>query len=270
MSFAQVWTFLRWPLALLGLLAVVAYALPRLPDALGGMIEFDPSGSILAPDEGASESEVALDVPVAELAEPTLQPGTGPVTDGSATPIADFSVSETIADIDGETLTLSDDPADAIIIAFDIPPGDPGCMAAVTLNLTASEVNSPVEVGVFPSTLDDPVAVVDNQLVEDELRATPTPIALALVEGEGPVPIDITAGYQEYFLHDFPAGRPLVLTLAATTPVEPPGGASFVSANAEDEEEVPTLLWTGTPGCPVDDAGAAGDLDDQPTALPTE
>jgi hypothetical protein len=258
MSFAQVWTYLRWPLAIVGLLAIVNYALPRLPEALAGMIEFDPSGSILAPDEDVSESESALDVPVAELESPTLQPGTGPVTDGAAVPVADFSVNDTIADIDTDALTLSDDTTDAVVIAFDIPAGDPGCMSAMTLDLTAAEVLSATEIGVWASTLDTPVEVVDNQLVEGDLRVGTTPMATALVEAEGQVAIDVLGGFQSYFLQDFAEGRPFVLTIMATTPVEPLGGVSFVSANVETED-VPTLLWSGTPGCPIG-----------PTDLPTE
>ncbi|WP_370324978.1 hypothetical protein [Euzebya sp.] len=253
MTPAKVWTFLRWPIAILGLLAVVNYALPRLGEAASGMIEFDASGSILAPDEGASESEDPLDIPVADIPQSTLQAGTGPVTDGSSTPIADFTVNDSIADIDGESLEISDDPADAIVVAFDIPQGDPACMQAVTLSMTVDDLASPVQLGVFPSTVDQPVDVVDNQAMDPELRAGDE-MAGTLVDDEGEVTFDLTAGFQEYFTLGFPSDKPFVLTLGPTAFVETQGGVSFVAANAEVEGEVPTLLWTGTPGCGGADA----------------
>ncbi len=262
MTFAQVWNFLRWPLAILGLFAIVQYALPRLPEAVAGMIEFDTSGSILAGGE-ASETPEPLNIPVAPLAVATLEPGSGPVTDGVSVPIADFFVNDTVADIDNESLVLSDDPADSVVVAFDFPAGDPGCMAVVNLNLTITDVATPVEIGIFASTIDDPVSVVDNQQVDGDLRATATPMAVALIQDPGTITFDVTGGFQSYFTQDFPPGKPFVLTVVPTVPVESQGGVTFVSANA-GTEDVPTLLWTGTPGCPVDT------LPTDSQSLPTE
>ncbi|CAN5286690.1 hypothetical protein BH23ACT9_BH23ACT9_31070 [soil metagenome] len=251
MTFTQVWSILRWPLAILGLLAVANYALGNLADAAGGMIEFDASGSILAPEEEATEGEDLL----ADLPEPapiaTLAPGTGPVTDGAATPLADFHVNNTVADIVNDSLVLTDNPGDSIVVAFEIPEGDPGCMSVVTMTMTAEDVRSATEVGVFASTLDDPLQTVNNQQVDGDLRATGTPMAVALIESPGAITFDLTAGFQSYFTQNFAADRPFVLTLVATVPVESLGGVRFVSANTESAE-APTLLWTGTPGCPVD------------------
>ncbi|MEE8603493.1 hypothetical protein [Euzebya tangerina] len=255
MTFARVWTILRWPLAIIGLLAVVNYALPRLGEAAGEMIEFDASGSILAPEteDEPEEDEDALDIPDAELAPETLEPPTGPVTDGAATPVADFFVNDIVADVDQPVLVLSDDPADSAVIAFEIPPGAPACMALMNLNLTAVEVASATEVGVYASTIDDPVGVVDNQAIDGDLRATQTPMATALFETTGTVTLDITAGYQQYFTQGFAPGRPLVLTLAAVSPVETQGGVTMAASETADDS-VPRLLWNGTPGCPVDPA----------------
>ncbi len=256
MTTSQVWTVLRWPLAILGLLAVVNYALPRLPEAASGMIEFDTTGSILD-DATESEAPDELDVAVAPLEEPTLQPGTGPVTDGTAPPIADFFVNDTVADVDSEALVLSDDPADSVVVAFDFPAGDPGCMAVVNLNLTVDDVSSPVEVGVFASTIDNPVEVVDNQQVDGDLRATSSPMAVALIQDPGVITFDVTGGFQSYFTQDFPAGKPFTLTIVPTVPVESQGGIRFAAADAGGDT-APTLLWTGTPGCPVEAAPTEG------------
>lgn len=255
MSLSTAWALVRWPIAILGLLAIVNYALPRLGEAASGMVEFDASGSILAPAGDASESEAELDVSVADLEPQELEAPTGPVTDGVASPITDFYVNDTIADVDSPTLVISDDPADSAVVAFEIPPGDPACMAVMNLNLTASEVLSPVEIGIFASTVDDPAAVVDNQAMEGELR-TPTPMAIGLYEVPGTVTFNITAGYQDYFTQGFPPGKPLVLTVAPTVPVAPQGGLTFVSADAQSDTS-PQLLWNGTPECPAEGAAPA-------------
>lgn len=248
MSFAQVWTILRWPLAIVGLLAIVAYALPRLPEAVGGMIEFDPSGSILAPAEEGTETEAPLEIPQAELVEPPLQPPTGPVEDGAAVPIADFAVEDTLADVDAEELPLTDDPGDAAVIAFEIPDGDPSCMAGVALDVTAIAVDSPTTVAVYPSTVEDPLGVVDDLQVGEDLRATPEPIATALIEAEGRVSFGMTAGYQQYFSLGYPEGTPLVLTVAAVPPVDAQGGVVLGALEGE-AADAPALRWAGTPGC---------------------
>lgn len=247
MTFSTVWSLLRWPLAILGLLAVVNYALPRLSEAASEMIEFDASGSILAPDDGGSESEEGLDVPVADLEPQQLQAPTGPVTDGVATPIADFYVNDTIADVDSPTLVVSDDEADAAILVFEIPPGDPSCIAVMNLTLTATEVLSPVEIGVFASTVEDAANVADNQAVDGELRL-PTPMAVGLYSSPGTIAFNITGGYQDYFTQGFPPDKPLVLTVVPTVPVDPQGGLTFVASEAQSDQS-PQLLYTGTPDC---------------------
>lgn len=254
MTFAQVWTYLRWPLAIVGLLAIANYAISNLSMAAGGMIEFDASGSILAPDS-PSESPEPLDTAALPDAVPAtgLQPGTGPVTDGIGTAIADFSVNDTIADATGEELVLSDDPGDIAVVAFDIPDGDPACMDVVTLNLTISDLVTATEIGVFVSSVDDPAAVPDNGAVDGDGRGSPVAIATALGGEPGTLSVDITQGYQEYFTLDLPE-RPLVLTVAPTVPVEPQGGISFESVDAGGETP-PTLLWTGAPGCSGGTAG---------------
>ncbi|HUG87008.1 MAG TPA: hypothetical protein VMM13_20740 [Euzebya sp.] len=251
MTFAQVWTFLRWPLAILGLLVVAQYALSNLSEAAGGMIEFDASGSILAPDAEASESEgLPEDLPTAEpQPSATLAPGTGPVTDGASTATADFHVEDIIADVDGSELTLGDGEQDAVVVAFDIPAGDPGCMAVVNLSMGVTDVASATEIGIFASAVDEPAEVRDNQEMAADLRAFQSPMQVALITEPATLVVDLTAGFQDYFIHGFPEGRDLVLTIMATVPVEPLGGVSFESIDAEDGEAVPTLLWTGDPEC---------------------
>lgn len=266
MTFNQVWTFIRWPIAILGLALVVNYALPRLAEVSGDLVEFNGGPLLTGETESAAPEADPLDVPVTEIGEPTLQAPTGPVTDGAATPLADYFVNDTIVDVDG-TLVLSDDPADAIVLAFDIPAGDPGCMAVMNLNLTASEVLSQTTVGVYPSTDDQPQAVVDNGSSTEDLRASDEPIATLNIGQPGTVTFDITAGYQAYFNQDFPPGRPLALTIAAIGEVGTQGGVSFVASESADEE-VPRLLWTGTPGCPVDQEAPAPT--DDPLATPLE
>ncbi|MEO2107777.1 MAG: hypothetical protein ABGZ36_19330 [Actinomycetota bacterium] len=255
MTVAKIWTIIRWPIAIVALLAVANYAYPRFLDTLDTLVEFDASGSILAPESESTETE--LPVSTVPTAVPTLAPPTGPVTDGQAAPIADFYVNDTVADIDGTSLILSDDPADSIVVAFDLPPGDPGCMSSLTLGLSVEDVLSTTELGIYPSSLIDAANVVDNQQVDGDLKASPSPMATALVEAEGRLELDVLGGYQSYFLLEHPPGTPFVLTVEPTIDVESQGGVRIVSANAESDAS-PTLTWVGTPGCPVGDGATEG------------
>lgn len=249
MTFARIWTIVRWPLALVGLFAIVNYAYPRFLDTLPDLIEFDASGSIL--DTSTEEPTETFSEVVVPLPNPTLQPPTGPVVDGFAGPIADFHVNDTVADIDAQDLILTDDAADSVIIAFALPPGDPGCMASVSVTLTVSEVLSPTEIGIFASDVSDAAEVLDNQQVDGDLRLDPTPMTTALLEAPGSLTLDITAGYQRYFTYELPPATPFVLAVVPTIPVETQGGVRFVAAD-QLNESAPTLTWVGTPGCPVD------------------
>ena len=248
MTVAKIWTFVRWPIAIVALLAVAQYAYPRFLDTLPTMFEFDPSGSILDQSTESSESEEPL--ALEPTTAPTLAPPTGPVTDGTAVPIADFYVNDTVADIDNDALILSDDEADSIVIAFDLPPGDPGCMSSMTLDLTIDEVLSATEIGVYASNLTTAGQVVDNQQVDGDLRAVATPMATALIESPGRINLNVLAGYQSYFTIGQPPATPFVVTIAPTIPVESQGGLRIDSANLENDNS-PALTWLGTPGCPV-------------------
>lgn len=250
MTSAQIWTYIRWPIAIVLLAALGNYAYPRFVESLGTLIEFDASGSILAPESETTESETPAEVLPTSV--PTLAPNTGPVTDGVSTAIADFFVNDTVADVDNESLILSDDPADAIVIAFEIPPGDPGCMSSMSLGLDVAEVSSTTELGVYASSLSEAATIVDNEQVDDpDLRALATPMATALVEQQGRLNLDVLAGFQSYFLQGFPPGTPFVLTIVPTIPVESQGGLRITALDAANED-VPSLSWVGTPGCPIE------------------
>ena len=137
-------------------------------------------------------------------------------------------------------------------------------MALMTLNLTATDVASATEVGVYASTIDDPAGVVDNQALEGDLRATQTPMATALFESTGTLSLDITAGYQQYFTQEFAPGRPFVLTLVATSAVDTQGGVTLAASEVADDSS-PRLQWTGTEGCPlasVDEGAEAAPADE--------
>ncbi len=246
MTPAKIWTFVRWPIAIVGLLALANYAYPRFVDSLDTLVEFDPSGSVFAP-----VTETEGDIVATELlptTQPTLEPPTGPVTDGVAAPVADFFVSNRVADIDNDALIIGDVDGDQVVVAFDIPPGDPGCMEAMTLSLSVEEVASAIEIGVFPSTVGNAANIVDNEQVDGDLRASSQQMASALVEAPGRLALDVLAGYQSYFTMDFEPDRPFVVTIAPTVSVEQQGGIRMTASNQENED-APSLSWVAIPDC---------------------
>lgn len=249
MTPATVWTVLRWPLAIVGLLALASYAYPRFIETLPTMVEFDASGSILAPEASETASESALADPVPTPAAPaTLATPTGPVIDGSATPLADLHVTREAAVVDASRLVLTDDPDDSITVAFPLPPGNPDCFATMTLTMTAAEVSSPTQVSLFPSTLVEAPGLVNDQQVEGDLAASPQAMQTALVDQPGPVALDLLAAYPDYFDLGQPPGAPLVMTMVPAVPVDSQGGVAFV-ASETGPEQAPLLSWTGVPDC---------------------
>lgn len=249
----QVWTIIRWPIALLALAAVANYALPRFVETLPTMVEFDAGGIFEGgPTETETEADLALPAP-APTAEPTLAPPTGPVADGEALPIADLYVNGRAANVVDEELLLTDDAEDSITLAFDLPPGDPSCMTSMTLTMTATSVPADgVQASLFASSLTDAVEIGQNFQVDGDLRQSPTAAAMAspLITAAGPVEMDVLNGYQTYFSLGYPPATPFVVTMQTVT--QPPVGdpLAFVSSRAENEQ-VPVLRWTGDPACPA-------------------
>ncbi len=261
MTAARIWTWVRWPIAIVALLLVVRYATPRALEALKGTIEFGAEeGSIFsAGDDEATETETPLDV----VPEPvqTLEPPSGPAEDGATLASADFHVNDQIADVDAEALLIGDDEGDAIVVAYPLPQGDPSCLAGMSALLTIDDVASTTEIGVFLGNVPTADEVVDNQFVEGPLTLTEEPIQRILVESEGRLDIDVLAAYQSYFTQGLPPGSPFVLVVQATVPVELQGGLSMTALETETEA-APTLAWTAVPDC-------GGEGGATPTATPT-
>lgn len=237
----RIWEFLRWPLAVALLGWVVYWTAPRAVEALGNSFEFGTTG-------GLTETEAATATPTPT--ETPVQIPTGPVDDGTAAPLTDFAVDGgVIAGLAAEEIVISEEPGDAVVLAFDAIGGDPGCLATVLLEIAVIDATT-TEVGAWPASAVDPGTVADGVAVPDPLLLNPQPGARALTDGSpGRLQWDITAAYQEWVTSgQAPADGPFTLAVTATSPVEPGGGVQFASSDA-GEDDAPSLTWTGVEGC---------------------
>ena len=251
-----IWLWLRWPIAVFALGALVLWTIPRALEAIAESVEFNTGTG-----DDATETPAP---PTIASTEPEVitAPPTGPVEDGSANPLADFVARDgVVADASGEVLELTDDPEDALVLAYDRIEGDPSCVAGMTLEIEVID-GTTTELGAYASAALDAPELQDFATLPDPLVVTEIP-ALALTNGTpGRLMWDLTALYQEWSAAGLaPPDAPFVVAVRATSPVEEGGGVEF--AALESGDEAPTLTWTGVPGC---GGTGVGTPDPEPTA----
>ena len=244
MTAQRIWTFVRWPIAIVVMLAIVAYAAPRARQALGGMVSFGfEEGSIFDPDGADATAEPTATVEASEEAPVTLP--TGPVADGTAAPVADFGLSGGTADaVDDPQIAIGEQEG-AAVLAFAPVEGHPDCLATMTLGLSVLEATQ-TEIGIFLADLPGADAVATGEAVTGDVVTTDTPFAVALVADAGRLELDVSLAYRD-FLTAGGGGGPFVLSVVPTSTLEAGGGITF--AASENGVDTPALTWTGIDGC---------------------
>lgn len=262
MTAQRIWTFVRWPLAIALMLAVVAYAAPRLGDALGGMVDLGfEEGSVFDLDGGDATEEATDDVAEVPTTEAAVELPTGPVEDGTAAPVADFGLSGGTADAVDDPIVPIGDQDGAAILAFEALDGHPDCLATMTLGLQVLEATS-TEIGIFLADIADAAAVATGGAVAGDVVTTDTPFAVALVRDPGRLELDVSLAYRDFVAATAaaggaggPGGDLFVLSVVPTSTLEAGGGVQF-AASEQGEETGPSLTWTGVPDCTGAAAGA--------------
>ena len=246
MTAQRIWTFVRWPVAIVVMLGIVAYAAPRARDAIGGMIDFGfEEGSIFDPD-GADATEEATTVPGSEDPAVAELP-TGPVEDGSAQPTADFGLSGGTADaVDAPEIAIGSQEG-AAVLAFAPIDGSPDCLATMTLGISVLEATQ-TEIGIFVAALSGVDAVATGEAVTGDVVTTDTPFAVALVADSGRLELDVSLAYRDFLTGSGASGEPFVLSVVPTSTLEEGGGITF-AASEQGAEAGPALTWTGIEGC---------------------
>lgn len=266
MTFARIWVWLRWPLALLLMVAIVRYAMPRFLDAAGSAVSFNFGDSLLFAGGSEEPSAEPTGAP-SEVIDPTLlQRPAGPVEDGSATPVADFDASEgSVDDLTAEELVIGDVLGDVVLLAFNLVDGDPDCLTSMELAVEVLAADGETEIGIWPTYQGDAATFDQFEAIADPLVFPGLPTALAGVAAPGRLEqLDVLAAYRAIFDAGLPAGSVFTLAVQPTGTLEEGGGVVFASSEAGDE--APVLSWTGAPGCPVGEPAGTGAA---PTTTPT-
>lgn len=248
----RVWVALRWVIAI-GVLALVAlYCIRAIAGSLGDLVVL-----------GDDEPREPLVTPVASSPPPPL----GPVTSGSALPVADFaSEGGVVRGATEAALSISAAPDEAFYLQFPLIEGDPTCVESVALELTVVEATAS-ELGVVPAGVLG-ASPADGSALPDPAILVETPAALAFTDGTaGRLRWDVTTLYRQWTSGEPFApggtgvadGTPFAIAIRITQG-DPDGAVVFASADGAPETS-PALLWRGAEGCggsPAATAPASG------------
>lgn len=236
----QLGGWVRWPLAVLGLALVMAVTAPAAMRALVNSVEFRD------PRQGQGAAEPAPE-----------QFAGGPVSDGSAAPIADFAArGGTVTESKAPELTLIAGEDSAVILAFPVIPGNPTCVGNVWIEATVLQA-APTELGSFGASAYNAHDLADGAPLPAELRAGEEPSWRAFTSAPGRLRWDVTSAYRDFLTSgQAPPGAPFVAAIHTTRSDQPDGVVRF--AASESGVDAPALIWSGVPGCQAGQGGQVG------------
>jgi len=157
--------------------------------------------------------------------------------------------------VQAANLTIGQGAGDAALLAFDLVPGSPDCVASANVELQVVSATPATELGIYPSGVTDAAVLADGNPVAGELVLDRAGAPLAFTDGTpGRLRWDVTALYRTWALGQaFPGGAtvdpgtPFTVAVRATDEGFP--GRAIVFQAAQAASDGPTLAWTGVPGC---------------------
>lgn len=237
MNLGEIWRYFKWPITIAVMVIVGLASWALLKATWKDMFTLDTSQSSIF---GGAKSEEPGDEK--KEADPTVvQPGTGPVEDATLKPIAAFGVTDGKVLPKADGYSISDQPLSRMVVAFDVPKGNPACVATLEVKMKVQKAKGQVVLGLFPSKVTDPKSVQPGSNQPSDLLLSPTPMSLNALGNPGEFSADITAHFADWFTMNHPAGTPFTLTLAPAEAVAP--GEEVIISSA------PTMTVKGTPGC---------------------
>lgn len=236
MNTGEIWRYFKWPITIAAMVIIGLVSWTLLKATWKDMFLVDASKSSVF---GGQKSEQAEEN---KAEDPKIvQPGTGPVADATLKSIASFGVADGTVVPKSDGYSISDQPLHRMVVAFDVPSGNPACVAKLEVNMKVKKAKGQVVLGLFPSKVTDPKSVKAGSTQEADLMLSPTPMSLNALGAPGEFKADITAHFADWFTMNHPTGTPFTLTLAPAEAVAP-GEEVVIDAN-------PTLTVKGTPGC---------------------
>lgn len=236
MNMGDIWRYFKWPITITVMVVVALGSWATLKATWKDMFVFDASQSSVL---GGQKSESAATESTQDTS--VVQPGTGPVQDATLKAIAAFGVSQGVVSPKADGYAISDDPLNRMVIAFDVPAGNPACVAALEVNMKVQSTKGQVVLGLFPSKVTEPAKATPGSQQPSDLLLSPSAMSLNALGAPGEFKADITAHFADWFTMNHPAGTPFTLTVAPAEAVAP-GDEVVIGAN-------PTLTVKGTPGC---------------------
>lgn len=227
-------SIVRWTLAVVGLVLLVNFTVPRaweeLRTAVGFEAGIDDEDDL--PEADAADTEPAAIDEGQIVAQSDIATRNGTVT-GRAEP----------------TLTLGPGAAEQMLVGFEAVPADTACLTEVLLEALLLDASGDTEVHVRPATLIDITALENGQALPMD----------ALIEG-GPPAVAIAAGGSSgwlrwnvtdtYTLAARSAGPESLVVLSIAPPEDAEGGANVAFATTDNPDDFSArLTWAAVAGC---------------------
>lgn len=228
----ETWRSMRWLVVLAVSALLVVLIIPMAFDAITSSVQFGEDGAEADDGEGAEGDGGDGEVP------------SGPVEDGSAVADADFTVRDGIVRQAASPELSTAEAGDALVFAFPLVDGDPGCVESAHLHLEMLEGEA-TELHVYASDIANPGDQEDGEEVGDPRRDDEV-WSTAVSEGNPRRLLwDITDLYRDWAMGELaPAGSRLTVVVA------PPQAAAVLVASSErDATQAPTMTWQGEPDC---------------------
>lgn len=245
---------LKWAGALLALLLLFNYAVPKAWDQLQGAVSVDTGDD----DEGD-------DLPAADAA--STEPDA--LEEGEIIASTDIATRNgTIRGRTAEMITLGADEAEQLLLGFEPVPSDPACLTQVLLEVLLQESASDTALLVRPATLSNIAELEDGQaLPPDAVIEGSTPARAQAAGGSaGWLRWDITGPYLLSHRTAPPEG-PIVLSVSHPEDDDPERAVVLATTDGPEETHA-RLHWTAVEEC--SDLGEGGGVDEENPELREE
>jgi hypothetical protein len=247
---AWAWAALKWIGVVGAMLLVLVIVPPMLLDTLSDTITF------------GGEEDPFLEEGIEPSPTPEPEPEGGTQQATAMVGVRNAVVQTAVA----ETLTLSVEAAEELLVAFDPLPFDPACLIDIDLEINLLETTGATEIHVRPARVDDLAAFAQGDPLPADAAVSAGDPARALTTGPpGTLRWTVTGPYAIAAREAEPGAD---IVLAVFLPDDAEVAVTFATG-LEDPDRLPRLRWTAVADCPGFDTDGPDGVDDTADGVDT-
>lgn len=240
-------SILKWTAAVVALLLVVSYTVPRIVSELRSAVELEQGeDEDLLPEEESEEPRA-------------IQRGEEPA-------VLDLSERNgTVQQVATEHITVGEAGGEQLFAGFHHIPADTACLLEVLLDVAVLEVTAG-ELYARPAQLRDPLGLTDGAPLPPDVIIEGVEPAIAVSDGNAGVLVwDVT---DVYTLASREAPADVVMLSVSPQLEDETGYHLLVAATEGGEENAPRLRWRAVEGCEGEEDGTGAPGGAEPTEEP--